>query len=71
MPTPAAVKEQTATATSASFTKASICFCRAADVWSPRMDENRIPRLVNVSSAMSITSTCFAKKTTLPALRAS
>ena len=44
---------------------------RAAEVWSPRIDEKRIPCLAKVSSAASITSTCLAKKTTLPALRAS
>ena len=45
--------------------------CRTVEVWSPRIDENRTPCLANVSSAASITSTCLAKKTTLPALRAS
>jgi hypothetical protein len=46
-------------------------FCRDARVWSPRIEEKRIPRLAKVSSATSITSTCFAKKTTLPTFRAS
>ena len=70
-PTPAAVSEQTATATSGSFTNASMCFCRAVAVWSPRIEEKRMPCRSKVSSAASITSTCLAKKTTLPALRAS
>ena len=39
MPTPAAVSEQTAIATSGSLTNASICFCRADVVWSPRIEE--------------------------------
>ena len=71
IPTPAAVREQTAMWTSGSLTKASISFCRALEVWSPRIEEKRIPDLAKVSSAASITSMCLAKKTTLPALRAS
>ena len=71
IPTPAAVSEHTAIATSGSLTNASICFCRAVRVWSPRIEENRIPALLKAASAASITSTCLAKKTTLPALRAS
>ena len=70
-PTPAAVREQTATATSGSFTNASMFFCRTDGVWSPRIDEKRTPSRSKVSSAASMTSTCLAKKTTLPALRAS
>ena len=70
-PTPAAVSEHTATATSGSFTKASTFACRAVGVWPPRIDEKRTPRRAKISSAASITSTCLAKKTTLPALRAS
>jgi hypothetical protein len=70
-PTPAAVSEQTATETSGSLTKASMLRCRTDGVWSPRMEENRTPWRVKVSSAASITSTCLAKNTTLPALRAS
>jgi hypothetical protein len=46
-------------------------FCRDAGVWSPRIDEKRTPCRAKVSSAASITSTCLAKNTTLPALRAS
>ena len=45
--------------------------CRAVGVWSPRIEEKRMPRLAKVSSATSITSMCLAKKTTLPTLRAS
>ena len=37
-PTPAAVSEQTATATSGSLMKASMFACRALGVWSPRID---------------------------------
>ena len=71
MPTPAVLSEQTAMATSGSLTKASMLACRAVRVWSPRMDEYRTPFLSNSASAASMTSTCLAKKTTLPALRAS
>ena len=46
-------------------------FCRDVGVWSPRIEEKRIPCLAKTSSATSMTSTCLAKKTTLPALRAS
>ena len=38
-PTPAALSEQTMTATSGSFTNASMFRCRAAGVWSPRIEE--------------------------------
>ena len=70
-PTPAAVSEHTATATSGSLTKASTLACRALGVWSPRIDEKRTPCRAKISSAASMTSMCLAKKTTLPALRAS
>ncbi len=45
--------------------------CRAVGVWSPRIEEKRTPCRAKVCSAASITSMCLAKKTTLPALRAS
>ena len=70
-PTPAAAREQTMTCTSGSLTKAWIAFSRAFGVWSPRMEACLRPRRVKVSSAMSMTSTWRAKKTTLPTLRAS
>ena len=38
MPTPAAVSEQTMTATSGSLTNASIALVRAFGVWSPRIE---------------------------------
>ena len=65
------MSEQTATATSGSFMKASMFFWRDVGVWSPRIDEKRSPCLAKASSAASMTSMCLAKKTTLPALRAS
>ena len=45
--------------------------CRTVGVWSPRIEENRMPCLAKASSATSMTSMCLAKNTTLPALRAS
>ncbi len=71
IPTPAAVREHTATATSGSLVNASMFAWRTLVVWSPRIDAYPIPRWANSSSARSITSTCLAKKTTLPTLRAS
>ena len=70
-PTPAAVSEQTTIATSGSFTKASMLRSRTARVWLPRIEEYLMPRLANVASASSMTSTCLAKNTTLRTLRAS
>ena len=71
IPTPAAVSEATTTATSGSLLNASTCAWRNAAVWSPRIDTVLSPRFARVCSAMSITSMCFAKKTTLPTERAS
>ena len=58
---PAAVSEQTATAASGSFAKASMFACRAAGVWSPRIDEERTPRRAAVSSTASITNRAHKK----------
>ena len=70
-PTPAAVSEQTATATSGSLLNASIWSWRNAAVWSPRIETVRRPASASCASARSITSMCFAKNTTLPTERAS
>ncbi len=65
-PTPAAVSEQTATATSGSFWKASMASWRCLEVCSPRTDTVRRPAEASTRSAASMTSMCLAKKTTLP-----
>ncbi len=70
-PTPATDSEHTATATSGSLTNAAMFLSRVLEVWSPRIELKRIPRWAKSSSALSITSTCLAKNTTLPTLRAS
>ena len=62
------MSEQTATDTDGSLVKASTAAWRALVVWSPRMDTYVSPRSANTFSAASITSMCFAKKTTLPTL---
>ena len=70
-PTPAAVKEQTAIATSGSLLNASMACWRAVVVWSPRIETVRSPACAKCASAASITSMCFAKNTTLPTERCS
>ena len=70
-PTPAAVSEHTAIPTPGSLLNASIACWRAGVVWSPRSEIVRRPAAAKCASAASITSMCFAKKTTLPTERCS